>query len=328
MQPEPQKSHVATQWAYDAPLINCRFDPQGRYVFATAQDRKVVRWELASGNRVALAGHDSWAGGIALSPAGDVLVTGGYDDTLIWWPVDGEKPEPIRHVKAHQGWIRTVQVSPDGKLLASGGNDKIVRLWNLGDGTLVREMAGHELDIYSSLFTLSGEFLLTGDLLGKVHQWETGSGKLVRSFEAPELHSYNGGQQVHYGGIRGLAISPDGKHLVCAGLYKASNPLGAVNEPLVVRFEWESQKIIHNHIAEGVQGIAWRALFHPNGTLIGCSGGSGGGFLVFWNAEQDKDFHRLQLPNTAVECDLHPDGLQIATVHHDKHLRISKMQAA
>ena len=30
------KTPVATQWKYDAPLINCRFDPTGKYVTLSA----------------------------------------------------------------------------------------------------------------------------------------------------------------------------------------------------------------------------------------------------------------------------------------------------
>ena len=324
---DPKKSHVASTWAHGAPLINCRFDPKGRYVFATAEDRAVVRWEVASGKKTEFRAHESWARGMAFSKNGETVVSTGYDDTLVWWPVAAEKPAPIRKVKAHDGWIRAAATSPDGKLLASAGNDRIVKLWSFDDGTPVREMKGHERDIYSLLFHPSGKFLLAGDLDGKVRQWDVSSGKLARTLEAKDLHTYHGGQQVHYGGVRSLSLSPDGKELACAGLHKGTNPLGAVNEPLVVRFDWASGKLTKKHPAPGVKGVAWRALFHPDGFLLGCSGGSGGGFLLFWKPGEEKPFHKVKLPDTARELDLHPDGLRVATAHYDKKLRISRMAA-
>ena len=315
---------------HDAPLINCRFDPGGKYVFATSEDRSVIRWTLDSetGDKVLLKKHDSWVRGIAFSPDGKTLVTSGFDDTLIWWPVTAAEPKPIREVKAHQGWIRTISVSPDGKLLASAGNDKIVKLWNFSDGKPIRQMTGHELSVYSTAFDPSGKFLLSGDLKGVVHQWDIKTGKSVRTFDAKALTSYNTGQKVNYGGVRSLAFSPDGKHLACAGLHKASNPLGAINEPLVLRFDWNNQALLKSHVTDKVRGVAWRALFHPTeNLLIGCSGGSGGGYLLFWNSEADGTFHKFKLKDTARECDLHSDGIQIATTHHDRKLRICRMQS-
>ncbi len=327
MKADPKAAHVAQEFAHDAPLITCRFDPKGLYIFATAEDRSTIRWELATGKKTVFKAHDSWVGALAFSPDGATLVTGGYDDTLIWWPVTAEKPEPIRKVKAHNGWIRALAVSPDGKLLASAGNDRIVKLWNLADGTLVRELPGHELDIYSALFHPAGKFLLTGDLMGKVNQWDLAAGKLARTFESKELHHYDGGQQVHFGGIRGLAFSPDTKHLVAGGLHKATNPLGSVHEPLVIRFDWETQKILKSHVSNDIKGgVVWGLAMHPDGHLIACSGGSGGGSLLFWGPTDEKPAHQFKLPNTAREMHLHPDGIRVATAHYDRKLRLTKLE--
>jgi len=325
MKAEPKQVHISKEYAHGAPLINCRFDPKGEHVFATAEDRAIIRWTLADGNKAEFKAHDSWVRGLAFSPDGETLVTAGYDDTLMWWPANAKKPTPIRQVKAHAGWIRAIDVSPDGKLLASGGNDRILKLWNLADGKSVREMTGHELDIYSVMFHPDGKHLLAGDLMGHIRQWEIATGKEVRKFEAKDLHTYNGGQRVHYGGVRSLALSPDGKHLIAGGLYKGTNPLGAVNEPLVMRFEWANQKVLKKHISDGVKGVIWRTLFHPEGFLIGASGGSGGGYLLFWETEKDKSFHKFKMPDTTREMDLHPDGMMLATVHWNKKLLLSKL---
>lgn len=325
MKVEPKQVHVSKQYAHGAPLINCRFDPKGRYVFATAEDRAIIRWNLVDGKKTEFKAHDSWVRGIAFSKDSETFVTAGYDDTLVWWSTSAEKPEPIRKVKAHDGWIRAVDVSPDGKLLASGGNDRILKLWNLADGKPVRQMTGHELDIYSVMFHPEGKHILSGDLMGHVRQWEIATGKEVRKFDAKDLHTYNSGQKVHYGGVRSLAMSPDNKHLVAGGLYKGSNPLGAVNEPLVMRYEWESQKVLKKHITDGVKGVIWRTLFHPEGFLIGASGGSGGGYLIFWETEKDKSFHKFKMPDTTREMDLHPDGITLATVHWNKKLLLNKL---
>jgi WD40 repeat protein len=161
-----------------------------------------------------------------------------------------------------------------------------------------------------------------------VKQWEVASGKEVRTFDAKPLHTYEGGQQVDFGGVRALAISPDEKWLAAGGLYKATNPLGAVHEPIVLLFNWESQKVERQQIAEGITGgVVWRLRWLADGSLMGVSGGSTGGFLLFWKPDGDKDYFRFQLPNIARDMDLHPDGLQVATAHHDRHVRITRLAA-
>ena len=153
---DPKQTHVAAEYKHEAPFITCRFDPKGRYLFGAAEDRSVVRWDLATGKPAILQAHDAWVGDLAFSPDGETLVTAGYDDTLAWWPATAEKPEPARKVKAHDGWIRALSVSPDGKLLASAGNDRTVKLWNLADGSPLRALEGHESHVYSVLFHPSG----------------------------------------------------------------------------------------------------------------------------------------------------------------------------
>ena len=327
MKPDFKAAHVAAEFDHTSPLITCRFDPAGKFVFATAEDRAILRWDLAdSKKKTVFSAHDSYVWAVALSQDGQTLVSAGGDDTLIWWPATAEKPAPQRKVAAHKGWIRALAVSPDGKHLASGGNDRLVKLWNLADGKLVQEFSGYELDVYSVTFHPDGKFLLSGDLMGKVQQWDLATGKSVRVLDAKELHSFNGGQGVHFGGVRGLAVSPDRKHLACGGLHKATNPLGNVHEPIVQRYDWETHKLLKTHLAEGLtNSTVWNCLFHPEGTLIAACGGGSGGHLLFWGKDDEKPAPAFKLPDMAREMDLHPDGLQIATAHYAKKLRLTKL---
>jgi WD40 repeat protein len=326
---DPKAAYVASQWPHDRPLNACRLDPAGRFVFCGAEDATVQRFKLPDGARTGFnGGHETWVQAFGFSKDSAQIVSGGYDGKLTWWETASDAPKPVRTIEAHKGWIRAADVSPDGAIFATGGNDTAVRLWNVADGKLIRELPGHERHVYSVLFHPSGQFLLTGDLMGMLNQWEVATGKLVRTFDAKPLHTYEGGQQVDYGGIRSIALSTDGKWLAAGGLYKGTNPLGAVNEPLVLLFDWESQKLEKQQIAEGIPGGAINRLrWLADGTLMGSCGGTTGGFLLFWKPDAEKSFHRLGLPANVRDMDLHPDGIQVATAHVDKHLRITRLAA-
>ena len=328
MPADPKLAHISGDLAAEVPLIACRFDPAGKFVFATAENRSIYRWELAGGKRTAFAAHDSWVFDLAVTPDGQTLISAGGDDQLLWWPAAAAaEAVPVRAVKAHKGWIRTLALSPDGKWLASGGNDRVVRLWNVADGEKLREFPGAERDIYSLAFHPGGQWLLAGDLDGKIRQWNIADGGLVRTVDASALHTYEGGQQVHYGGVRSLVVSPDAKWLIGGGLHKGTNPLGNVQEPLALRFEWETAKLARQHVTEGNPNERiWALHCHPQGFLIAAIGGSKGA-LLFWNEGEDKPFHTVPLPNSARGMSVHPDGIQIATTHHDGKLRLTRLAA-
>lgn len=326
---DPKQAHVVSQWKHDRPLNACRFDPRGWYVVCGSQDNLVERFAVADGKRTLMAGgHRSWVRSVAFTKDGSQVITGGSGGALTWWDTAADAPQPLHTIPAHKGWIRTLDVSSDGKLLASGGNDDTIRVWDLATRKLRFELTNHARNIYCVAFHPNGRFLLTGDLMGELRQWDIATGKEVRKFDAKPLHNYNGGQRVDFGGIRAIAVSPDGKHVAAGGLHKATNPLGAVHEPLVLLFNWETQKVERKHIAEGVkQGVVWRLVWMPDESLMGMSGGGSGGFLIFWKPDADKDFHRFKLPSLARDMDVHPDRLRVATAHYDRHVRITRLAA-
>ncbi|MFO0949674.1 MAG: WD40 repeat domain-containing protein [Isosphaeraceae bacterium] len=333
MPAEPEKTHLAKELKYGKPLVSCRFDPSGRYVFAGSEDDTAQRWDLkddpAKAKPAAFDAHDGWVFALALSRDGQTLLTGGTDGKLIWWPATSTaaKIAPVRTVPAHKGWLRDINVSPDGKQLATCGNDHKVRIWSLADGKPLLDLPGHSKPVYRVMFTADGLHLLSADLMGTVIQWDARTGKEARRFDAAKLHLYEGGQGVDYGGVRDISLAKDGSFLACSGLINASNPLGAVSNPAVLFFDWKTGKPGKlQHPKEDVKGVGWGVRFHPQGFVIMASGGTGGGFLFFSKPDQENEFSKFTLPNSARAMDLHPDGVQVATAHHDGILRVSAMK--
>ncbi len=321
---DPAKTHLVKDLVHDRALVSCRFDAQGRFVFAGSEDNSVVCWDLASGAKTVLAAHDSWPHALASTPDGQTLLTGACDGRLIWWPCAAEKPSPSRTIEAHAGWVNSVAVSPDGKLIATAGNDRLVKLWSAEDGSLIQELPGHPKYVYQATFDPSGRFLASADIAGLVILWDVSVRKEARRLDAGKLSKYDQGQGVDYGGARGLAFSADGQMLFVAGLIEASNPLGAVSNPALVAIdtrEGGAAPFLHRP-KDDLKGVAWGVKPHPGGFLIAVTGGTGGGALLFWKPGEVNEFARVALPNTGRALDLHPDAIRVATAHHDGHVRI------
>lgn len=326
MPADPAQTHVSKTFNHTSAFLSCRFDPTGRFVFAGSEDSKIIRWELATGTKVELVGHQSWVRALAFSANGETLVTGGHDGLLIWWAGGIDAPVPVRTVPAHNGWVRAVAVSPDQKLIATCGNDFRVKLWSFADGALVREMVGHERHVYNLAFHPDGKQLVSGDITAKFVHWDVETGNSVRTFSIASLSKYDPGFMADYGGPFCLDFDSTGKKLLAGGITNVSNAFAGVGNPIVSQIDWEGGKETLAHLSKGgIQGTAWGLKPHPDGYLIAATGGQGGGHLFFWKYDQKDEFHSFNVGNTARDMSLHPDGIQIATAHHDKNVRISMM---
>ena len=304
--------------------MGCRYDPTGQFVAAGAKTITSCCGGLDRTKRRSYSSHDSWIRGLAFTRDGNQLLSAGYDGRLVWWEPFGSG-EPIRRLDAHNGWIRAIEVSPDGQSVATCGNDNLVKLFHLDTGEQIAEFAGHEQHVYSVMFHPQGESLISGDLAGKIHEWNVASHSLLRTLDGSKLTTFNGGQRVFYGGVRCLALSPDGTQLAAGGLHEASNPLGSVQEPLVVVFDWKSGEA-KQQLATKDRLIVRRVIYHPDGFLIAVAGCHSGAVL-FFRGEELEPFHQHKLADTAFDGDLHPDGLQLATAHEDGKVRITQLAA-
>ncbi len=358
---DPVQTHLVQEFKHNSPLIGCRIDPSGRFVFAGAEDNTIQRWELATGKRTALVGHNSWVRALAAEPADHLLFSGDYAGRILAWSIHAEAPKPIvlghrpalgpelgrglqtapepaspelgrglqtsPEQPAHRGWVRAVAISGDGSLLASAGNDHLVKLWSCPEGKLLRALEGHDCHVYNVAFHPNGQEIVSADLKGVVKHWTVNTGKAVRDLGAAALYKYDTGFRANIGGIRSMAFDAAGALLACAGITEVTNAFAGVGKPLVVLFDWLTGKRRQALIPkEGFQGTAWGVAFHPLGFIVGAGGGSGGA-LWFWKPDQAQAFHTVKLPTNARDVSLHPDGERLAVPFADGAVRVYRMAA-
>lgn len=320
---DPTKVALTKEFPHERPLTACFWEPLARFVFFGAEDNLVHRLNLQTETIDALPRHDSWVRGMAATPDGETLLTGGYDGRLIAWPLAAEVPQPLRVTEAHDGWIRAVAVSPNGKLAATCGNDRLVKVWEVADGRLVQTLAGHQHHVYNVIFLPDSEQLASCDLKGVVRKWRVGAENSQELATVKQLHEYDTTFRADIGGARSIAISPDGRLVALGGITNVSNAFAGVGEVAIALVNTESgaiERLLESK--EKVRGTCWGVAHHPDGFWIGVSGGGGGGWIRCWNADSDNEFTSFKLKNDGRGMSLSPDNRHLAIAHADKFLRL------
>jgi len=110
----------------------------------------------------------------AYSPDGKTLVLGrtGEGEGKLWiYDSTGKKVKELTPI--HQSGVTDVVFHPDGKHFASAGRDTVIRLWNVAEGKMVKELGkargGQFKDwVCAIAFSRDGNWLLGGDMAGAV----------------------------------------------------------------------------------------------------------------------------------------------------------------
>lgn len=325
---DPKATHQTKEFKHDVALTTLRVDPQGRFVAAGAEDLDVQLWNLETGDKQTLKGHKSWVRSIDFTQDGKRMLSACWGGVIQIWDLKLPKVKLLRTVEAHQGAARFVRVNQEGTQFATCGNDLLVKVWNLEDGELLHEFAGHERHVYGVDFHPQGSHVVSQDLMGNIHVWSLNTSKLERKIDASVMTGYDNKFQADMGGARDMEFRPDGSQWASAGITKVVNSFAGVQDPIIVLIDWktgEIQKKIKSS-DKNVQGIAWGVRYHPQGFLIGAiANRNGKGELWFAQPDAETPFHVTKLPSVARGLDLLPDNKRLAVASADGRVRLYKM---
>ncbi len=163
------------------------------------EDQRKRRLEAAAVAHT-LTGHSSTVCSIAISPDGQTLVSGSWDNSIKIWQLSTR--EEIRTLMGDSKWVLSLAISPDGKTLVSGSADSVIKIWQLSTGQEIRALKGHSSWVRSLAISPDGQMLVSGSEDNTIKIWQLSTGQ--------EIHTLKG----HSSWVRSLAISPDGQTLV------------------------------------------------------------------------------------------------------------------
>lgn len=86
----------------------------------------------------------------------------------------------IRSFKAHTDIIKSLAVISSSKKLITGSKDKLIKIWNLQNGRLIRTIRGVNSCV-RALAVLDNKNIVSGSCANKIQIWNSSNGALVRT---------------------------------------------------------------------------------------------------------------------------------------------------
>jgi serine/threonine protein kinase/WD40 repeat protein len=195
-----------------------------------------------------LHGHSNAVTAVAVLPDGKRGLSAGRDKTIRLWDLTTGAALQTWH--GHQGPITALAVSHDGKHAVAGGPADL-RLWDVDAGRELAAFGPPDSPVQSLAFAPITRTFLSGDEAGRITRWNIESKTKTREFKAdgagpvlslavapgnrvflsghgganPAVLLWEGGAGAPARrftgigrGVTGLAVLPDGKRFVAAGL--------------------------------------------------------------------------------------------------------------
>ena len=211
-------------------------------------------WSVDDGKEVAvLEGHQGRVVVTAYSPVGDTILTASMDGTArIFNATTGQH---VSTMTGHQGPIWHAGFIREGRGVLTASKDGTAREWNPEDGSLLARFRGHRDEVWSVAAGPDPERIVTASLDKTARLWTLETARLRASVQA-------------YGGISGIAVSPDGSRLLVLYLHDFPQLRNVATGRKLVDIGGGRPP----RRPDGDREAVWSAAFHPDGNKLATFG--------------------------------------------------------
>lgn len=95
--------------------------------------------------------------------------------------------------------VQRIAIAPDSRTLVTAEADRVLRVWSLPEGNLLRSLSGHQTSITALAISRDNQRLVAGSEDGTVYLWDMASGKRLQALKG------------HSQSVTTVAISPDAR---------------------------------------------------------------------------------------------------------------------
>ncbi len=180
----------------------------GARIENTCVEGNIAVWDAISGDLVReLEGHDDQVNALALSPDGQLLLSGAADGTVLLWNLETGAIE--RELVGHEGPVLSVDYSNTSRVItSSAGDERSIRVWNANNGIEIYEFSIEGSGwVRAATISPDGNTAATAsydpnEFGGIIRVWDLRRGQLLREMVG------------HTDVITTLDFSPDGTKVI------------------------------------------------------------------------------------------------------------------
>src|SRR6185369_14275678 len=241
--------------------------------------------------------HRSMVHSLAFSPDGSLLASGAHREVKIWRrPKDAQK---FRLMPVARKEVLAVAASPDGKWMATGGDDGRIKIWNVANGKLAKNLTGHQGAIRSLKFSGDNALLVSAAADKALRVWGVPAGKPLAQARSDSS-------------INAVTWLDDSVRIASGGADK---------QVLIWRFDAGKPELALVKELTGHEGPV-TALDNISSADAQIISGSEDGSVRLWNVETGKVIREIKLGGPVAALAVRRDGKRFASAGADKVARL------
>ncbi|KAI8840284.1 WD40-repeat-containing domain protein [Chytridium lagenaria] len=260
-----------TFWGHKGNIKCVEFIGQeGRSIISGSSDNTCRIWDTETAECLGvLEGHTSRIWDVASSRSGNVAASASGDGTVKVWDLHAPKIPCATTLSGGSGDVYSVMFHPGGDHLATGGYDKLVRLYDVERGIVIKTFSGHQGAVTRTVFSPLGNLIVSGSKDNTIKFWDIVSGLCIKTISS------------HLGEVTSVEMSSNGTQLLSSSKDN-SNRLWDVRGARPLRRFKGHQNTSRNFI---------RAGFASDALVVG---GSENGVVYVWDADRGTLLTRLK----------------------------------